>query len=209
MMAMALSDPKYSFSATAYVLALMCCLTIGCRTARVPTAANTPKPAVGTYVDLEPGWRLRVITPLVAGGGYVLKTAPAQEQGNTITLKTGSDFLGYETAYYDVREGLDVRFANAQVMREGKSTPQPKPTHPLFRMGHGMKHMRLVYLERGSATSHDMAVLTAKAPATLDELTVRLQSSAAAGCQRGCEWVPAGIAVRPEMRKSGAWMPAR
>ena len=76
----------------------MCLLAAGCRTARVPIAANTPKPAVGTYVDLEPGWRLRVITPLVAGGGYALKTAPAQEQGNTITLKTGADFLGSETA---------------------------------------------------------------------------------------------------------------
>lgn len=187
----------------------LCLATLACRTARLPTVAATPKPAVGTFIDLEPGWRLRVITPLVAGVGYVLKTAPVEEQGNTITLKTGADFLGYETAYYDVREGLDVRFANAQVTREGKSTPQPKPTHPLFRMGHGMKHMRLVFLERGSATTHDMAVLTAKAPATLDELTVRLQSSPSSGCQRGCEWVPAGIAVRPEMQKSGAWLPAR
>ena len=71
-----------------------------------------------------------------------------------------------------------------------------------------MKPSRLVFLERANASTHDMAVLTAKAPATLDELTVRLQSSAAAGCQRGCEWVPAGIAVRPEMQKSGAWVPA-
>ena len=172
-------------------------------------AATTPKPAVGTFIDLEPGWRLRVITPLVAGGGYVLKTASAEQQGNTIRLKTSQDFLGYETAYYDLREGLNVRFANAQVTREGKSTPQPKPAHPLFRMGHGMKHMRLVFLERLSATTHDMAVLTAKTPASLDELTVRLQSSPSTGCQRGCQWVPAGIAVRPEMQKSGAWVPAR
>ncbi len=191
------------------LLFTLCFATLACRTARVPTAATAPKPTVGTFIDLEPGWRLRVITPLVAGGGYVVKTASAEERGNSIALKTGRDFLGYETAYYDVRPGLSVRFTNAQVTRKGKSTPQPQPAHPLFRMGRGMRHMRLVFLERGSATTHDMAVLTAKTLANLDELTVRLQSSPSNGCQRGCEWVPAGIAVRPEMPKSGGWVPTR
>ena len=48
----------------------MSLLAAGCRTARLPTVAATPKPAVGTFIDLEPGWRLRVITPLAAVGGY-------------------------------------------------------------------------------------------------------------------------------------------
>ncbi len=74
----------------------LCLAALACRSARLPTAASTPKPPVGTYVDLEPGWRLRVITPLVARGGYVLKTALVEQQGNTVTLKAGADFLGYE-----------------------------------------------------------------------------------------------------------------
>ena len=111
------SDQKYSFIFTAHLSAVVCVLTVACGNTKVPVAATTPKPPAGTYIDLEPSWRLRVITPLVAGGGYVVKTVPAQEQGNTIKFKTGQDFLGYETAYYDVRQGLNVRFANAQVTR--------------------------------------------------------------------------------------------
>ena len=70
--------------------------------------------------------------------------------------------------------------------------------------------MRLVYLERGSDTTHDMAVLTAKTPDQLDSLTATtLQRSPSTGCQTGCDWVPAGIAVRPENQKAGSWVPVR
>ncbi len=195
-------------------LAIILCLSsLACRTTRVPAAAKVaakaPKPLAGAFVDLEPGWRLRVITPLIAGGGYVVKTAPAAEQGNTITMRAGQDFLGYETAYYEVREGLKVRFATAELTRDGHTASQTKALHPLFSMRRGMKHMRLVFLERGSDTSHDMAVITARDRLELDARTVRLQASPSTGCQGGCEWVPAGIAVRPEMQKAGEWVPAR
>ncbi len=188
---------------------LICVLTVGCRSGKVPAAATAPKPLAGSFVDLEPGWRLRVITPLIAGGGYQVKSATAQEQGNNITLRAAQDFLGFETAYYGVREGLKVQFETAEVTRDGKSVPQPKPVHPLFAMRRGMKQMRLVFLERASDTTHDMAVITGRDRRELDTLTVRLQTSPSTGCQKGCEWVPAGIAVRPELQKSGIWLPAR
>ncbi len=44
---------------------LMLCGT-GCGNRQVTTPA-APKPLAGTFVDLQPGWRLRVITPLIAG----------------------------------------------------------------------------------------------------------------------------------------------
>jgi len=185
---------------------MLCGAGCGSRQATAPVA---PKPLAGTFLDLQPGWRLRVITPLIAGGGYVVKPASAQEQGKTITLRTGTEFLGYETAYYDVREGLAVRFSGAETMRDGKSAPQPRPVHPLFRMSRGMKHMRLVFLERGSDAEHDMAILTSKNLPELDALTVRLRATPATACEKGCEWVPAGIAVRAETQRNGSWIPAR
>lgn len=187
----------------------VCILNVSCRGGKAPAAASAPKPLLGTFIDLEPGWRLRVVTPLIAGGGFQVKSTQAEEQGKTITMKAGQDFLGFETAYYGVREGLKVQFETAEVTRDGKTSPQPKPVHPLFAMRRGMKQIRLVFLERGSDTTHDMAVLTGRDRRELDTLTVRLQTSPSTGCQRSCAWVPSGIAVRPELQKSGIWLPAR
>jgi hypothetical protein len=158
-------------------------------------------------VDLEPGWRIRVITPLIAGGGYKPKLKQMQ-QDNPLALELGEDFLGYETSYYDVREGLKVQFARAEMTRDGKMSPEAKPMHPLFTARRGTKHVRLVFLERGSSTIHDMAVLSARNLPALEELTAKLRASPADGCKAGCEWVPAGIAVRGEKQKDGKWVPA-
>ena len=72
---------------------------------------------------------------------------------------------------------------------------------------------RLVYLKRGSDTSHDMAILVARDLRLLNEATLRLQNSPVDACGKtrrvACEWVPVGIAVRAEIQKSGAWLPAR
>jgi len=63
------------------------------RTARVAGAtAEVTGPRY--YIDLEPGWRLRVVTPILKDGGYVVKT-----QGETVE----PGFLGYEVSFYDVR----------------------------------------------------------------------------------------------------------
>ena len=180
------------------------------RTVQTPAA---PKPLAGTYLDLEYGWRLRVITPLLKGGGFQMKTESVQEQGNTLTLKAAPDFEGYETAYYDVLPKAQIRFTKAEVMREGKASPQLQPVHTIFQNRRGMMLTRLVYLKRGSETVHDMAILVSRDLAALNQATLELQTSPASGCrtsrQSACEWVPAGIAVRAEMQKSGEWAPAR
>lgn len=189
------------------ILIVLCLMAIGCRSGKVPAAAALPKPDPRISVDLEPGWRIRVITPLVAGGGYKPKLKEV-ERGNTITLQVGDDFLGYETAYYDIGPDSKIRFTSAELMRDGKASPQAKPLHPLFAARRGTKHVRLVYLERGTSTIHDMAVVSARNLTTLEELTAKVRSSPADGCNTGCEWVPAGIAVRAEKQKDGKWAPA-
>jgi hypothetical protein len=190
-----------------YAMILICLAAAGCRHGKAPATTAAPRPNPSVYVDLQPGWRLRVITPLLAGGGYQVKGRQSQE-GNTITLETRNDFLGFETAYYTIGAGLKVEFANAEVTRDGQTAPQAKPVHPLFAMRRGMKLMRLVFLERGSSATHDMAVLTARNLATLEDLTAKVRAQPAQGCNANCEWVPAGIAVRAEKRKDGIWVPA-
>ncbi|MCX6606209.1 MAG: hypothetical protein NTV52_21815 [Acidobacteria bacterium] len=70
------------------------------------------------YIDLRPGHPLRPSNP----------TPP----GATITIETGSDFLGYEQAFYDVAPGLRISFSSAETIIDGISRPQPAPRVPLF-----------------------------------------------------------------------------
>lgn len=188
-------------------LILALCL-ISCSPRTIPAPSTTPKPLAGTYLDLEPGWRLRVITPLLRGGGFVLKPIPLREDGSTIALQASNDFEGYETSFYEVLPPMRLRFQQATATREGITAPAAKPSYALSIPG-GMKFARLVYLKRGSEKAHDMAILAARHPAELDALTFRLQSSPASDCGKGCQWVPVGIAVRAEQQKNGQWAPVR
>src|SRR5688572_20797276 len=76
---------------------------IGCaeRSVRPALAAATPLSPAGTYIDLQAGWRLSVITPLFKSGKFVLDSVDGQEQssessgGLSLSIKAGTDFLGY------------------------------------------------------------------------------------------------------------------
>jgi len=58
-----------------------------------------------------------------------------------------------------------------------------------------------------------MAIVAARDLALLNRMTLQLQTSPTDACRKtrqvACEWVPAGIAVRAEVQKSGQWVPAR
>ena len=76
--------------------------------------------------------------------------------------------------------------------------------------------MRLIFLARLSPSDHDMAVAAAASRDALDTLTRSVKANRAA-CADGpagfCSWIPAGVAVIPELRHTGAggqeWVPAR
>ena len=202
-------------------LALASVLT-GCaaRSPRVSTQAAAVRPDFG-YIDLQPGWRLQVVTPIVRSGGYRLRAGDQQMNGNTMTLSVGSDFLGYETAHYAVtaRNGAGVRveFNSAEVTKEGQTSPQPRPVAHLFRLPRGARFVRLIYLVRMSAADHDMAVAAAGDTYTLELLTKRLLAGPAEACRSEgrsfCSWIPQGIAVVPEVRRTvdgvWQWVPVR
>ena len=173
------------------------------------------------YVDLQPGWRLRVVTPWLASGGYRLQLSDQQTSGNTVTLTGGEDLIGYETAYYAVmpgeRGGVRIEFGSAELTKDGETSLEPHPQPWRLHLPANARFVRLVYLTRLSQADHDMAVVAADDREVLDTLTREVQANPSSACgsddRRSCSWVPAGIAVRPEMRRAGAdaegWGPAR
>ena len=84
------------------------------------------------YIDLQPGQRLRAVTPLFRSGGYLVPTSEPALLGQTITIQTNGDFLGYEEAFYDVAPGLRIAFATADTVIDGARKPQATPRVPLL-----------------------------------------------------------------------------
>jgi hypothetical protein len=199
-------------------LVLACVLT-----ACAPRRVQVPAPAAtepSNYIDLQPGWRLHVVTPILRSGGYRLQPVDRQTGGNTIAVSTGGDFLGYETAYYAVRacgRGVRVEFSTAEITQDGKTALQPQPVAHLFQLPRNARYVRLIYLLRTSQADHDMAVVATGEMDTLAMLTYQVQADPSSGCRSDsasfCSWIPAGIAVRPEIQKDvdgvTQWVPAR
>ncbi len=202
---------------------LLACLSTGCaaRTVRTPvTVANAPAPSPGTYIDLQPGWRVRVVTPILKSGKYMLESG-AKIDGLTVTIDTGGEFLGYEIAYYAVQArrggGVRIGFTTAEATRNSVTVREPKSIAPLFQLPRSARYVRLIFLVRVSQADHDMAVVAARDIDRLDALTLRVQANPGEGCLNGldgfCSWVPQGIAVQPQVESSlggvATWGPAR
>jgi hypothetical protein len=174
-----------------------------------PRIAQAPAPPTGPsyYIDIQPGWRLRVVTPILKSGGYQLKTGGAP--GST-TLQAGPDFLGYEIAYYSVGAHR-IEFAAAEVHKKDIVAPAAQPLQPLFRLPEHVRYVRLIYLVRVSDADHDMAVVATHKREALDPLTAQVRANPG-NCrderETFCSWIPIGIAVTPEMRSAEQWVPA-
>jgi hypothetical protein len=197
-------------------LALASILT-GCAARKAAAPAAPVQPIGPSYIDLEPGWRLRVVTPILKSGGYRLTATGQTVSGGTVTLTVSDDFLGYEVAHYAVKARNGVEFVSAETTRDGHTTPQPQPVAHLFQLPRGVRHVRLIYLVRVSQADHDMAVAAARDMNALEALTRRVEANPVDACHDGqgafCAWIPAGIAVVPQIPKTidGAveWVPAR
>jgi len=148
------------------------------------------------------GQTLRVITPLLASGGFQLAGPPAQsgQTGGSVhtTVDSKGDFLGYEESFYTVAPGLRITLNRAEAVIDGVRTPQPTPRVQLFRLPRRSRHVRLLYLLRSSQADHNMAILAAPDLASLERLTAAIRADSVSACLAPrCTWVPAGIAVRP------------
>jgi hypothetical protein len=198
-------------------LALLMLALAGCAHRTAVVAPATPSHDE-TFLQLKEGYRLRVITPLTRSGSFRVDTVATgpSAPGETITLRTNDDFLGYEAAYYSVDAqsgGVAVRFLNAEQTVDGQTTVQQNSKVNLFQMPRQLRHVRLIYLIRQSESDHDMAIISADTKQHLEQLTAAVRAKGQvckSGRQQHCVWVPAGIAVRAEMRDAGGnWIPVR
>lgn len=184
----------------------------GCASRRAPVPEPAVQPVGPSFIDLEAGWRLRVVTPILKSGGYRLAATAETTAGNAVSLSVGDNFQGYEVTYYKVRARNGVQFISGEVTRDGQTTPVVQPIAHLFELPRGVRHMRLLYLVRASQADHDMAFAGARETQALEALTRRVEM-APAECHDGqhafCSWIPAGIAVVPERRSSEGWVPVR
>ena len=181
-----------------------------------PVAANAllqPDVLRGGYVDLGPHHRLKVVSPIFREGAP--SGAPSIEatavSGNnrtlTIDLKASADFLGYETAWFTVEPRADrsgVRFSAgpAELHIADKLTEEAQPRFNYFRFAPDAAYFRLFFLTRISRADHDIAILSARTRAELDEQTTRLEENAAAcgtPAQPLCILVPKEVAVVPHI----------
>jgi len=196
------------------VLVAVAATLSGCR-ARQPSSQPSAISNL-TYIDLRPGWRIRVVAPILKSGGYNVQLEEVRNQNGTITMTTGKDFEGYETDYYEVhnaRNVLTVTFRSAEIRRnDGSLSWAPHPLIPLFQIPNETRYLRLLFLTRSSDRDHDQAVLTAPSREQLESLTNQVQSNPAQHCNSQdaltCVWVPAGVAVRPERKQGREWVPA-
>ena len=196
-------------------LSLVCLALVGCahHAAIPPTSAQlaTDRP---DFLDLQPGWRVRITTPLFSADQLQeIKEPPA---GKTITLNTSGD-LAYDTSYYAVRRdpggAVRLEFVSGTVTRNGKSSTEPAGVGWKVQLNDNAALVRLVYLTRLSGSDHNMAVLAAPNAAALDQLTHIIDQNPDQGCVTiggsFCAWDPARVAVVAEPVRAGHWEPVR
>jgi hypothetical protein len=202
----------------ALLLAFISMGSVGCH-------KSTPKwPHSGftdhSYIDLQPGWLIKVVVPILESGGYKVRTEEVRNSDGTVSLRTEKGFLGYETDYYQVNSPGDgkppVSFQSAEFTGiDHKKIKKPKPVILLFALPESLGYVRLLFLTRVSDTEHDAAVLAASSLAALEALTSKVEANPSGNCTAQpeglCSWIPEGIAVQPEKRdpqNSKAWIPA-
>jgi len=176
-----------------------------------------PPPAPGSlvipreFVDLMPGWRLQIVAPVTKSGSYIVKTEASQPQGSSISMKACDDMIGYATASWGLLArpggGVSIQLTSAEMVKDGQPAPIAAPTRALIHTPKYARFLRVFYLTRKSASDHDMAILGAGRIEQLGPLTDRLRANPSEACvdrphdRIYCEWIPVGMAVRPEMQK--------
>ena len=192
------------------LLALTSLVLAGC--ARNSTVSTPKAPVSDTreFVDLQPGWRLRIVAAVTKSGKYEVEFQPVSQEGNVITMRA-PDLAGYETAFWAITArpggGISISLSSAELTVDGKPSPIAKPTRALVHIPRSARYVRAFYLTRKSDADHNMALAGAARLDQLEEFTRAFRESPNEACaeraKRGlyCEWIPAGLAVRPEEPK--------
>jgi hypothetical protein len=114
-------------------------------------------------VTLEPGFRLKVVAPLLKAGYSEIKTAlaPNAKPGQLEVNVEGLE--GFETAYYDVRArpggGVEFALTSVEQNRIGQIAKPATPTAFQFDIAPATRHFRLLFLRRLSIADRDISLL--------------------------------------------------
>ena len=155
------------------------------------------------YLDLKPGWRLRVVVPIVRTGGYIVPMT-TETGGHGVSVTAGKDFLGYETDYYDVESthtGVKIKFRRAEAIVQGKKSTPAQPVLRLFNTPEENGYLRIVYMIRESGHDHNTVVVSCVDEKTLHDLSPKVMAGNIESCQTYhsvCVQIPTGVAVIPE-----------
>jgi len=168
------------------------------------------------YVDVEPGWRIKVVTPIIKGGEYKVQTEEVKTSTGSVEMRTSADFIGYEVDYYAVESADDriaIRFLSAETRTNGGNAKRrTAPLVPLFTLPADTRNIRLLFLTRVSPSEHNAAVLSANSSEALNKLTNLVEESPAQNCgnqaDATCSWIPEGISVQAEKKTGKDWVPA-
>lgn len=205
-------------SALLIVLAGVSLLIAACARKPKPAPAVPVAPRGITHIDLQPAWRLRVVAGLSKVGSGPYRTTLS---GSRLTVTLPQDELpsAYERGYYAItgRSGcLAVRPGSAEIVRKGQAAPILLARVAALPKLPCAKHLRLVYSLAVSNADHQMAILAANDRATLDAVTVQLQTDPDRACRDtkglACRWIPQGVSVqaeRPAPAGVNAWVDAR
>ncbi len=189
----------------------ICCLAMAMFSSGCASRLSHPHPSIPldiqkSFLDLQPGWRIEVFTPVLKSGGYLPQLKREEQQGNTLVFTAGDDLVGYETSLYTIEKrrdgGVRIKFRSATISKQGKKTPQSHPLVPLFDLPEDARYVRLVYMVRVSGADHDTAIAAAKDPSRLDLLSEWIESGLGEKCKTqidiSCVWVPKGVGIRVE-----------
>ena len=208
------------------VFATIAILVISCTHHKVTPPVEAPTPHSWYWVDLQAGWRVRVVTPLTKSGNYLVLAEPVvgtlksgeglhasrpEPGAAAIDLRAGRDFIGYEVSVYSVRSrrggGVRILFRSAAINVGGKNKAHSHPVLPMFQLHGEDRFVRVLHLGRGSHGDHDAAILAASNRDSVDSLAKRVAldpSACVTMSDEYCSWVPAGVAVIPEHRTNAA-----
>src|SRR5579872_5417387 len=144
------------------VLLVLSLLTLGGCAAHRPLVIQDKETLNPSFLEIQAGTRLRVITPVLKSGGYVAQTLTEITPGDPTNLRVGDDYIGYADDYYLAKKrgsGIRIEFQSADTVKQGKTVPQNHPTLGLFRLPSQMRFVRLVYIARVSSADHNMAIV--------------------------------------------------
>jgi hypothetical protein len=157
------------------------------------------------------------MAPVTKSGAYLIDILPStgptgQPRDNAIALKVSDDLVGYETAFWSVVArpggGMSLRLASAELTKDGQPSPIDPPSRAVIHVPPYARFFRIFYLTRRSDADHNMALAGVGRLTTLEPFSRVLRESPNDACSNQpreriyCEWIPAGMAVRPQAQKT-------